>query len=94
MNTLPVTGTNGVKPDEIGLVPAADGSGIKIKVITLALAQAYEDANNISLLQGGMSISVNTTLWDLRSRIANSLGQVLDNDLYQTQTEECNCTFA
>ena len=89
-----MTGTSGVKPDEIGLVPAADGNGIKIRVITPELAQAYEDVNDIPLLQGGISISVNTTLWDLRSRIANSLGRVLDTNLYQTQTEECNCTFA
>jgi len=35
-----------------------------------------------------------TTLWDLKARIANSLGHVLDDGLRPDNQQECNCAFA
>lgn len=68
-------------------------SGIKIRVITPALAQIHENVNTIPLLHGGVPVPLTTTLWDVRSRIANSLGIVLDEAMLPVH-QECNCTFA
>lgn len=63
----------------------------KIRIITPALAQANKDFKAIPLLQGGANITPNTTLWDLKVRIANSLGHVLDDGLRPASHQDCNC---
>lgn len=41
-----------------------------------------------------MKVPSATTLWDLKARIANSFGHVLDDGLRLDDPQECNCAFA
>lgn len=71
----------------------ADDNGFRIRVITPALASAFEDHNFIPLFQGGIPVPGTTTIWDLRCKIANTLGGNLNEESYATH-QECNCAFA
>lgn len=82
-----------MKRENYDIAPTADSTGFKIRIITPALAKAHADTKDIPLLQGGIAIPGSTTLWDLRSSIANSLGSVVIDDL-PGLTPECNCAFA
>ena len=73
--------------------PATAANGIKIRIITPALAKTFPDISTIPLLQGGVFIPLGISLWDLKTKIANSLGHTLDNVCPSMEFQPCNCTL-
>lgn len=72
----------------------SDYKGLKIRVITPALAKKHDSTKTIPLLDGGAPIANDTTLCELKTRIAQSLGYPVENLPATEGYRECNCAFA
>ncbi|KAK4695882.1 hypothetical protein P7C71_g1945, partial [Lecanoromycetidae sp. Uapishka_2] len=80
--------------ENFGTFPSnGSNGGVKIRVITPALAYEHVDINDIPLLHGGITVPVNTTLWDIKLQISRSLALTLE-PIPPRFPPECNCNFA
>lgn len=70
-----------------------DYKGLKIRVITPELAKRHDSTKTIPLLDGGTPVAPSMTLCELKDRIAQSLGYVVENLPTADEYRECNCAF-
>ena len=78
---------------EVHTPPATAANGIKIRIITPALAKSHQNISTIPLLQGGVYIPLSTSLWNLKTKVANSLGHTLGHTCPSRESQSCNCSF-
>ena len=57
------------------------------------MAKSDQNISTIPLLKGGVYMPLSTSLWDLKTQIANSLGHTLGHAYPSTERQSCNCSF-